>query len=70
MRPSVIAFLPALLLAGCESTPTRWVPQRWAKVPYEQASAECYAHINSLSGLGQSYYLCMKGKGWEEVPAR
>jgi hypothetical protein len=63
----LLLMLAGLFLTACETAPTRWVPLSWAKVSFEQASAECYAHINSLAGLGQSYYLCMKAKGWEET---
>jgi hypothetical protein len=57
--------------AGCSSAPERPVSERYerqnsAKMPAEQAEAECYAILNSPVTPHQSLAQCMKGKGFAE----
>lgn len=74
MRYLVLVMTCALV--GCASGPSRparplsekYDRQIWARVPVEQAEAECYAFINTAAGAGQNLYLCMKGKGFVERP--
>ena len=69
----VIALASGLMiLVGCSSAPEqrpvsdRYERQNSAKVPAEQAEAECYAIRNSPVTPQQSLAQCMKGKGYVE----
>lgn len=67
-------FLAASIatFVGCSSGPEqrpaadRYERQNAAKVPVEQAEAECYAIRNSPATPQQSLAQCMKGKGYVE----
>lgn len=71
MRTIVLAASIATF-AGCASEPEqrpvaeRYERQSSAKVPVEQAEAECYAIRNSPVTPEQSLAQCMKGKGYVE----
>ncbi len=58
------------ILAGCafDSRPTppleqQYVRQPWARVPIQQAEAECHMDINRVGGA-PNMYLCMRAKGY------
>ena len=61
-----------VILVGCSSAPEqrpasdRYERQSAAKIPVEQAEAECYAIRNSPVTPEQSLAQCMKGKGFVE----
>ncbi|HKU71340.1 MAG TPA: hypothetical protein VJQ51_10905 [Burkholderiales bacterium] len=71
MRTIVLAASIATF-AGCASEPEqqpvteRYERQSSAKIPAEQAEAECYAIRNSPATPQQSLAQCMKGKGYIE----
>ena len=62
-----LALLGLLSLCAC-GTPSKsyYERQPWATMTQEEAEAKCRAEINSIAGFGQSMYLCMRGKGWQE----
>ena len=67
------ALVIPLLLTGCAAGPSytappeqRYVRQSWARMPVQQAEAECYHFINTAAGRGSNLYLCMKSKGYDE----
>lgn len=68
----IIALAASIVASvGCSSAPERTASDRYdrqnsAKVPAEQAEAECYAIRNSPVTPQQSLAQCMKGKGYVE----
>ena len=71
MRAIVLAASLATF-AGCAGEPEqrpvtdRYERQNSAKIPVEQAEAECYAIRNSPATPQQSLAQCMKSKGYVE----